>query len=597
MNSIISIIEMAGGLAFFLFGMNILGNGLEKVSGGRLEKTLEKITSNIFKSLLLGIVVTAAIQSSSATTVIVVGLVNAGILKLKNAIGVIMGANIGTTVTSIILSFSDVGSNPSAGVVMKFLNPKTIAPIVAVVGIILLMSAKRNKQRIAGEVMIGFGILFNGMFIMTGAVAPLSESPVFQQLFATLSNPILGILAGTIVTAIIQSSSASIGILQAVASSGAVAYSAAIPIIMGQNIGTCVTSLIASVGANKNAKRAAAVHLYFNIIGTILFTAAVYLIQHFIGFAFWDDTISMSGISGVHIIFNLITTVVFIPFVGLLEKLAVFTVRGDKAADQEDELGEVATLDERFLRSPSIALARCEEVIVHMGEYAKKNCKRSIRLFSNYDQKKLEVIKEFEDALDRMEDKTHNYLLLVSAQELTESENRTVTYFLKQLSEFERMGDYAMNIAEAAEQLYEEQIKFSEKALAELNAIGDAIDEIVGMTVEMYKTNNVEIAVLVEPLEETIDTLVNALKTRHIERLKNGKCSIDGGIMFLELLSNLERISDHCSNAAVYQIGYANQRDSLDRHAYIKRIHEGQAEDYNKAAAEYHQKYFTRISQ
>lgn len=597
MNNFISIIEMAGGLAFFLFGMNILGNGLEKASGGRLEKTLEKITSNIFKSLLLGIVVTAAIQSSSATTVIVVGLVNAGILKLRNAIGVIMGANIGTTVTSIILSFSDVGTNPSAGIVLKFLNPKTIAPIVAIVGIVLLMSAKRNKQRVVGEVMIGFGILFNGMFIMTESVAPLSESPVFQQLFATLSNPILGILAGTIVTAIIQSSSASIGILQAVAATGAVSFSAAVPIIMGQNIGTCVTSLIASVGANKNAKRAASVHLYFNIIGTVLFTIGVYLFQHFVGFSFWDDKITMGGISGVHIIFNLVTTVIFIPFVGLLEKLAVLTVRGDKIADQEDELGEVATLDERFLRSPSLALARCEEVITHMGEYAKKNCKRAIKLFSKYDTKKVEVIKEFEDALDRMEDKTHNYLLQVSTQELTETESRTVTYYLKQLSEFERMGDYAMNISEAAVHLYEEQVKFSDKALSELDAVGDAIDEIVGLTVDMFKSSSVDTAILVEPLEETIDTLVDTLKTRHIERLKNGKCSIDGGIMFLELLSNLERISDHCSNAAVYLIGYVNHRDSLDRHAYIKRIHEGQAEDYNKSASEYHQKYFTRISQ
>lgn len=595
MENVISCITMAGGLAFFLFGMNILGGGLEKLSGGRMEKTLEKMTSNIFKSLLLGIIVTAAIQSSSATTVIVVGLVNAGILKLKNAIGVIMGANIGTTVTSIILSLGDLDKNANAGIVMKILKPTTLAPIVAVIGIVILMTAKRNKRKIIGEVMLGFGILFNGMFIMTDAVAPLSESPVFRQLFETLTNPILGILAGTIVTAVIQSSSASVGILQAIASSGAVTFSAAIPIIMGQNIGTCVTSLISSVGANKNAKRAAMVHLYFNVIGTTIFIVAVYLFQGLVGFSFWDDKITMSGISTVHIIFNIVTTVMFIPFTGLLEKLAVWTVRDRKNDDKEDIIGEIATLDDRFLRSPSLALGQCEAVVANMCEYAKKNCERALKLFTKYDPKKLESIKEFEDAIDRMEDKTNNYLLKVAGMELTEKESRQVTYLLKQISEFERVGDYAINIAEVAEHLFENQIKFSDGALAELAAIGDAVDEIIGLTLDAYKGNDVGIAVNVEPLEETIDTMEDTLKARHIERLKTGKCSIDGGIMFLELLTNLERISDHCSNAAVHIIGFTNDRDSLDRHEYIKRIHDGEADDYNKAAEMYYKKYFTRI--
>ena len=595
MDNVISIITMAGGLAFFLFGMNILGSGLEKLSGGRMEKTLEKMTSNVFKSLLLGILVTAAIQSSSATTVIVVGLVNAGILKLRNAIGVIMGANIGTTVTSVILSLGDLDKNGDASAAMKFFKPTTIAPIVAVIGIIIVMSAKRNKHKVIGEVMVGFGILFNGMFIMTDAVAPLSDSPVFRELFATLSNPILGILAGALVTAIIQSSSASVGILQAIASSGAITYSAAIPIIMGQNIGTCITSLISSIGANRNAKRAAMVHLYFNIIGTILFITGVYTFHYTVGFKFWDSTIDMGGISSVHIIFNLVTTAIFIPFTGLLEKLAVMTVRNKTTGDEEDILPEVAALDDRFLRSPSLALGQCGDVIAHMGEYAKKNCARSIKLFTKYDPKKMESIKEFEDAIDRLEDKTNNYLLKLTEFELTSVENRTVTYFLKQISEFERVGDYAMNIAEVAQNLYENEIKFSDIALAELSAIGDAVDEIIGLTLESYSSNNLEVATQVEPLEETIDTMEDTLKARHIDRLKSGKCSIDGGVMFIELLTNLERISDHCSNAAVHIIGFSNEKDNLNRHEYIKRIHDGGVEEYNKSAEYYNQKYFTRI--
>lgn len=594
MENVLSVITMAGGLAFFLFGMNILGGGLEKLSGGRMEKTLEKMTNNVFKSLLLGIVVTAAIQSSSATTVIVVGLVNAGILKLRNAIGVIMGANIGTTVTSIILSFAGLETSSGAGSLLTFLKPTTLAPIISVVGIVIIMSAKRTKLKITGEILLGFGILFNGMFIMTDAVAPLSESPFFQTLFATLSNPILGVLAGTIVTAVIQSSSASVGILQAVASSGVITYSAAIPIIMGQNIGTCVTSLISSVGANKNAKRAAMVHLYFNIIGTLIFFIAVYVIQSTIGFPFWDDAIGMSGISAVHIIFNVVTTLLFIPFTGLLEKLAVLTVKGPKSA-AADLGSEVVLLDQRFLRSPSMALGQCEDVISKMAEYSKQNLEKAVTLFRKFDNKKAENIREYEDAIDRMEDKTNNYLVALTDYELTDEESKTITHYLKLVSEFERIGDYAMNILELAERLNEQQMTFSEKALGELDAIAGAVDEIVDMSILCFKNNDMMLSTRIEPLEETIDTMEDTLKFRHIERLKNGKCTIEGGLVFLEMLTNLERISDHCSNIAVYIIGYNNDKDSLNRHEYLKRIHGGEANDYNEAAEFYYKKYFTLI--
>lgn len=594
MDNIISAITMAGGLAFFLFGMNILGGSLEKLSGGRMEKTLEKMTSNILKSLLLGIVVTAAIQSSSATTVIVVGLVNAGILKLRNAIGVIMGANIGTTVTSIILSLGDLDKTEGANVVLKFLKPSTIAPIVAVVGIVIYMSAKRNKTKIVAEVLLGFGILFNGMFIMTDAVEPLSKAPIFETIFASLSNPILGILAGTIVTALIQSSSASVGILQALASSGLVTYSSAIPIIMGQNIGTCVTSLISSVGANKNAKRAAMVHLYFNIIGTVIFFIAVYTIQSIVKFSFWDTPISMSGISGVHIIFNVATTVLFIPFAGLLERLAVWTVRDGKNQISQEEM-EVATLDERFLYSPSLALGQASAVVVKMGEYARKNFENSIKMFVKYDQKKVDGIKEYEEAIDRMEDKTNNYLISLTNRELTDSESKEITYLLKMVSEFERIGDYSVNILELAEQLFEKQIKFSDKAILEMHAIADAVDEIVDMAVVSFSQSDVLIATKIEPLEETIDVMEDTLKFRHIERLKGGKCTIDSGFVFLELLTNLERISDHCSNVAVYIIGHNGNKASLNRHEYLKHVHAGKADEYNQDAEMYNKKYFTRI--
>jgi len=594
MEGVIGAITMAGGLAFFLFGMHILGSGLEKLSGGKMERTLEKLTSNVFKSLLLGLLVTAAIQSSSATTVIVVGLVNAGILKLRNAIGVIMGANIGTTVTSIILSLSDVNKGGNANSILEFIKPTTLAPIIAVVGIIILMSAKRTKPKMIAEIMLGFGILFNGMFIMTDAVAPLSGSPFFQTLFATLSNPILGVLAGAIVTAVIQSSSASVGILQAVASSGVITYSAAIPIIMGQNIGTCITSILSSIGANKNAKRAAAVHLYFNIIGTIVMFTAVYVIHHIVTFSFWNDSVSMGGISVVHIAFNLATTALLIPFTRQLEKLAIMTVKAQKS-DQDKVDIDVVVLDERFLRTPSVALAQCETVVKNMGLYAKHNFEKSVTLFEKYDKKKVESIKEYEDAIDRMEDKTNNYLIALTDYETTEADSKSITHLLKLVSEFERIGDYTMNVVELAESLYEKQIKFSEKALRELDAISEAVTEIIGMAIDAFTTGDIQTALKIEPLEQTIDIMEDTLKFKHIDRLKNGRCTIDGGLIFLELLTNLERISDHCSNIGVYMIGFGNDRESLNRHEYLKRIHEGQAEEFNKLAGFYHEKYFTRI--
>ena len=595
---IFMIISLAGGLALFLYGMSMLGSGLEKLSGGRMERTLEKLTKNVFMSVLLGALVTAAIQSSSATTVIVVGLVNAGILKLKPAVGVIMGANIGTTVTAQILRLGDLVANKNVNIFMKFLKPTTLAPLVAIVGIIFFMVSKRTKYKDIGQMLIGFGILFTGMQAMEAAVRPLGENPQFAQLFQSLSNPILGVLVGAGVTALIQSSSASIGILQALSSTGAITFSSAFPIIMGQNIGTCITPILSSIGANKNAKRAASVHLYFNIIGTTIFLIGVYAIQHFIGFSFWSESINKGGIANFHTLFNVIVTIILIPFSGLLAKLAELTIRDGKKGT-EDDLGidstALAKLDERFLISPSLAVAQCEIVVANMGKLAKSNFGKTIKLFSKYDAKLAERIREREDAIDKMEDKVNNYLVKLTDRELTDQESKQVTHLLRVVSEFERVGDYSINLIECAEMLRDKEVCFSEKAMRELYAITDAVQEIIDMSLTAFENNDVELSRKIEPLEETIDTMEDTLKFRHIQRLKNGHCTIDAGVVFLEALTNLERISDHCSNIAVYIIGTNYDKESLNRHDYIKRMHQGDTADYQQYSKLYYDKYFTRI--
>ena len=592
--SLLNLISLGGGLAFFLYGMNMLGSGLEKVSSGRMEKTLEKLTSNIFLSVLLGAAVTAAIQSSSATTVIVVGMVNAGILKLRNAVGIIMGANIGTTVTGQILRLGDLESS-SDSLILSFLKPSTLAPLIAIIGILIYMISKRPKQKVVGEILLGFGILFQGMFSMEAAVAPLSESPLFYKLFATLQNPVLGVLVGAAVTAIIQSSSASVGILQALSSTGAITYSAAFPIIMGQNIGTCVTSLLASIGANRNAKRAAMVHLYFNIIGTVLFLICVYSINAVIGgFSFWGVSIDKGGIANIHTLFNIVTTVAFMPFSGLLTRLAELTIR--KGSSEREPMDDTIELDQRFLLAPSLAISKCGEVLEKMITYATQNYLEAITLFGRYDQKAVERINEREAAIDKMEDRVNNYLVQISENEITDQESKEVTMLLRLVTEFERIGDYAINLMERAEVLYDKQAKFSEHAMEELTIIGAAVEEILQLAGEAFHNRSETIACMVEPLEETIDTMEDTLKLQHIHRLKNGLCTIDAGLVFLETLTNLERISDHCSNVAVGIIGFSKGSESLNRHEYIKRIHQGDTQSYNDLMQAYMDKYMKSLT-
>lgn len=586
-------IKAIGSIALFIYGMTILGGRLEKLSSGRMEKVLEKLSNNVFKSVMLGALVTAAVQSSAATTVIVVGLVNAGILRLSSAIGVIMGANIGTTITGQILRLGDLENNDNVGAVLKLLSPTTLAPFIAAVGLIIFMLSKKEGVKTIGEILIGVGILFTGMNSLTEAVSPLSELQAFRDLFATLKNPILGIIVGAVVTILLQSSSASVGILQTISTTGVLTFSAAFPIIMGQNIGTCVTPIISAVGAGKNAKRAAAVHLYFNIIGTILFLVVVYALQGLIGLPFWDKSIDMGGIANFHTFFNIVVTLCFIPFTKLLEKLAMITIR-DKKTEDGTPVSEFTApaLEDRLLVSPSLAVQQASNTALAMGNLAFYNFENMRGLFTgNYDEKLIASLKDNEENIDRMEDRLNAYLVKINECELTDFENRRVTELLHLSSEFERIGDYTMNLIEDAEKLHENSVTFSPEAIRELDVISRACEEIIGMAIRCVELNDAALAAKVEPLEETIDYLNETLKARHIERLKEGKCVVESGVNFLDLLINLERISDHCSNIAVYVIGSQKNNTVINRHEFIQNAHAAKDEAYVHLEEEFMTKY------
>ena len=586
-------IKAIGSIALFIYGMTILGGRLEKLSSGRMEKVLEKLSNNVFKSVMLGALVTAAVQSSAATTVIVVGLVNAGILRLSSAIGVIMGANIGTTITGQILRLGDLENNNNVGAVLKLLSPTTLAPFIAAVGLIIFMLSKKESVKTIGEILIGVGILFTGMNSLTDAVSPLSELQAFRDLFATLKNPILGIIVGAVVTILLQSSSASVGILQTISTTGVLTFSAAFPIIMGQNIGTCVTPIISAVGAGKNAKRAAAVHLYFNIIGTIMFLIVVYALQGLIGLPFWDKSIDMGGIANFHTFFNIVVTICFLPFTHLLEKLAMITIR-EKKTEEGTPVSEFTApaLEDRLLVSPSLAVQQASNTALAMGNLAFYNFENMRGLFTgNYDEKLIASLKDNEENIDRMEDRLNAYLVKINECELTDFENRRVTELLHLSSEFERIGDYTMNLIEDAEKLHENSVTFSPEAIRELDVISRACEEIIGMAIRCVELNDAALAAKVEPLEETIDYLNETLKARHIERLKDGKCVVESGVNFLDLLINLERISDHCSNIAVYVIGSQKNNTVINRHEFIQNAHAAKDESYVRLEEEFMTKY------
>ena len=563
---IFGILSMIGGLSLFLYGMSSMGDGLVMLSGGKLEKILEKLTKNRFMALLLGTLVTAVIQSSSATTVMVVGFVNSGIMKLTQAVGIIMGANIGTTVTSWILSLAGISSS---NVLIKLLKPSSFSPILAAIGIICIMTAKDgSKKKIIGNILLGFAILMFGMETMSSAVAPLKEDPKFTGMLTAFSNPILGMAAGAVLTAIIQSSSASVGILQALCISGLVTYGTAIPIIMGQNIGTCVTALISSVGANKNAKRAAFVHLYFNLIGTILFMIVFYSVHHFVNFEFVSFTASATGIAVVHSLFNIGCAIVLFPFANKLVSLATLTVRDTKEAEQKNEKPqELAALDERFLDRASFAMQLCKNAVSKMAEYSKDAILLAMDVQNDYKEEKVEEVIRLEQIVDSFEDAIGSYLVKLAGKDLSKDDSHLLSILLHSISDFERISDHAINIAEATKKMHDQGLAFTAQGKKELDALGNALKAIVNMTQVVFVTEDIEMSAKVEPLEEVIDDMVKEMKQRHIIRLRKGNCSMEAGLLLEEILTNYERVSDHCSNIAAALIEI--QADGLDLHQYI----------------------------
>lgn len=578
--NIFSVISLLGGLAFFLFGMNLMGNGLEKMAGGKLERILEGLTSNKLIAVLLGAGVTAVIQSSSATTVMVVGFVNSGIMRLSQAIGVIMGANIGTTVTAWILSLTGLSGD---GILIQLLKPQNFAPIFAVIGVVLQLFTKKQKNHDIGTIMIGFAVLMSGMDIMSAAVKPLEKEAWFANLLLLFSNPVLGVLAGALLTAIIQSSSASVGILQALSATGKITFGSAVPIILGQNIGTCITAMISCVGAKTNAKRAAFVHLYFNIIGTILFMVLFYALNAIINFSFLDGPIDAVNIAIIHTTFNLITTSVLLPFSKQLEKLACLTVK-----DATDSSNEFALLDERFLQSPSFAVERCTILVEKMAELAKNTIIEALSMIEGYDSAKAEKVAEYENRIDNYEDRIGDYLVKIASRDLSADDSETVTLLLQSIGDFERISDHAVNVSESALELYEKNISFSGDAYEELKILANAVSEIVTMTAQAFVKRDVEYAKCVEPLEEVVDNLCREMRNRHIVRLQQGDCTIETGFVYTDLLTGIERVSDHCSNLAISIIQYDSE-DGIS-HEYAHEI-KMKGKLYKNKYSEYSSKY------
>ena len=580
---IFDVLTLIGGLCLFLFGMNLMGDALERSAGSKLEIMIGKLTTGKLAGLLTGLGVTAVIQSSSATTVMVVGFVNSKLMTLKQAIHVIMGANIGTTVTAWILSLSGIsGSN----MFLKLLKPSSFTPILALIGIILVMFAKSNKKKDIGVVLLGFATLMFGMETMTDAVSGLKEIPAFQEMFLMFKNPILGVLVGAVLTAIIQSSSASVGILQALAATGAVSYGAAIPIIMGQNIGTCVTAMISSVGTTKNARRAALVHLSFNVIGTIVCLTGFSVVKAAFAPALLNDSATYAGIATAHSIFNIVCTLLLLPMSGLLEKLAY------KLIPDTEQVEKASELDDRLLSTPAIALECAYNLTCDMAKVATDALTMGVDCLAAYDKTKAEAIREAEDKTDHLEDVIGSYLVKLSMKQLNETEGAMASMLLKAIGDFERISDHAVNILESAEEMREKGIVFSDSAKAEMDSLCAATTEIVTLSYSSFVENNAEQANLVEPLEQVIDRMKELLRTRHIDRLRVGECGIEAGFVWSDLITNMERVSDHCSNIAGCVMDTKEQNMNL--HESLKLLR-SDSEFYREKYTEYTKKYLSFV--
>lgn len=584
---IFSVLTMVGGLALFLYGMQVMGDGLAKVSGGKLERILENLTSNPIKAVLLGAGVTAVIQSSSATTVMVVGFVNSGIMKLNQAVGIIMGANIGTTVTSWILSLSGLqGDN----VFVKLCKPSSFSPLLAVIGVIFLLFIKDEKKKDIGAIMVGFAVLMFGMETMSDAVKPLANVPEFTGILTAFSNPVLGMIAGAVLTAIIQSSSASVGILQALCVTGAVSYGVAIPIIMGQNIGTCVTALLSSIGATKNAKRAAMVHLYFNIIGTVVFMVLFYTVNAVVGFSFLGTATNAAGIAVIHSLFNVFATMLLLPFDKGLEKLACLTIRDDvQPAEVEEERKELQLLDSRFLEKPAFAMEQSVHVANKMAEESKRTLFTAMDLLWNYTEDGAKKVGELENLVDQYEDELGTYLVKLSRQNLSVHDSHTLSIVLHCIGDFERISDHAINIMEAAQEMHDKKLIFSPKAEEELKVFSRAVQDIVEKAYAVFRDQDEKLAQKVEPLEAVVDELNQEVKKRHIRRLREGKCTIELGFILSDITTSLERVADHCSNIAVCVTQV--REDTYDTHGYLNSVKNEDSEIFRGLVLEEEEKY------
>lgn len=572
MDILTSALKMLGGLVLLIYGMKILSTNLKKISGGKLEEILTNVTDNSFKGLIVGFLMTVATQSSATTTIIVVGLVNSDILKLKNAIPIIMGANIGTTVNSQILRLTSISGNSW----ITLLTPTSLAPIILLIGLIMIQRAKNQKTKDIGQMIMGLGILFTGMLTMVSMASTFADLPILGTVLSKLSNPILGVLAGAIVTAIVQSSSATVGILQALSTTGLVSFATTIPIILGQNIGTCVTSILASIGGNKNARRIAAVHLYFNLIGTIIFMIFIYTYQYFVGFSFWNNPVNMGGIANFHTIFNLVSTIILFPFMGALEKLTMITIKDKKTENDEDDSNYLACLkllDERVTKIPRIAIGNSMNVVEKMGEIAEKNYRRAMGLFDEYDMKQMERIQEREDIIDKMEARVTNYLIALGTKGLSKRENASVTAILKIVSEFEKVGDYAFRLSKTVEHMHDNNIKISDSAMKELEIIYNIGEETILKTIEVVKNKKLDLNIEIQALRDLSERQRERYKMEHIERLKDGVCNVESGIAFLEILTICEKIMDHCLNVCIATSNYVTSDDIVTKQDYYRKIY------------------------
>ena len=566
---IFNFLNMIGGLALFLYGMNAMGNGLSKMAGGKLESILERLTSKRILAVLLGAAVTAVIQSSSATTVMVVGFVNSGIMQLSQSVGIIMGANIGTTITSWMLSLTGIEGNT---IWLKLLKPSSFSPILAAIGIVLIMTSKdESRKKDVGNILLGFAILMFGMETMSSAVSGLKENAAFCSMMTKFSNPVLGMVIGAVLTAIIQSSSASVGILQALCSTGAISYAVALPIIMGQNIGTCVTSIISSVGASKNARRASMIHLYFNLIGTITFMIVFYAINYFVDFAFLEQSANAAGIAVIHSLFNIGATIVLFPFSDKLVRLAELTIpdKAGKLVLQENSAPKknTVTLDERFLERPAFAVEICRQKTFEMAEKTREALLLALSVIQSYDAAKAKRVEKLEDLIDDYEDALGSYLVRLSSRNLSKTDSQSLSQMLHSISDFERISDHAINLAESAEKMCEDGQKFSEDAAGELSVICRAVEDVVNLTTDIFIHTDLGGAKHVEPLEEVIDSLTKMIKSHHVKRLQKGNCTIELGLILEDVLNDLERVSDHCSNIAVEMLTIHD--NGYETHEYL----------------------------